>query len=83
MPIATARAKKGSARPQSHRTLLGNVTATGRRESPLTAGGYDYWRKRLRTWFGSAFACASIAMPACCKTWARLSSAVSLAKSAS
>ena len=39
--------------------------------------------QELSTSCGSWFACATIAVPACCRTWARDRAAVSAAKSAS
>src|SRR3990172_8141273 len=42
-----------------------------------------YYLNRVKTLFGNWFACASIAVPACCRICARVSEAVSAAKSAS
>jgi hypothetical protein len=55
----------------------GPAAGTGSKRSPRQPRSSD------STLCGAALACASIAVPACCRICARVSAAVSLAKSAS
>src|SRR5262249_28113811 len=51
--------------------------------SSSSAQGADQPRSRLSTFCGAELACATIAVPACCRIWARVRLAVSAAKSVS